>query len=149
MSETEDSANHAAKVEASDELTVSTTPPSGDNGESAEAQDANVADVNALQSSSAGLRVTSSVKASPSVSPAADLSSNKHQTASAEPAYKNPIIEVLALLNDIDVNQPIGTKCDTNHSGPSDELQKYPDDTKVHDDLSNELFRIQEKLKVS
>ena len=114
MSETEESANlSAAKVEASDEPTVNTTTSSGDNGESAEAQNANAADVNTLQNTSAGLRVTSSAETAPSVSPAADLSSNERQNAPTQPAGENLMIDFSAFLNDIDVQQ-IGTKCDTN-----------------------------------
>ena len=75
---------------------MSTTPPSGDNSESAEAQDANAADVNALQSSSAGLRVYSSVEAS--VSPGADLSSK----APTQPAGKNLMIDFTTFLNEYD-----------------------------------------------
>ena len=151
MSKTEESTNHAAKVEASDEPTVNTTPPSVNNGESAEDQDANVADDDALQNTSAGLRVTSSVETAPSVSPAADLSSNKHQNAPTQPTGENLMIDFSAFLNDIDVNQPIGTDCDTNQPiragndttrpGPSDELQNDPDYMKLHEDLSDEFFR--------
>ena len=163
MSDTEESANISADDDASNEPTVSTTPPSDDNGESAEIQDANVA-YNALQSLSTGLRVNSSVEAS--VSPAADLSSNEHQTASAVPADENLIIDILAYLNVIDTTQPIGTEydttqpigtgCDTtqpigtsydtNQQDTSNEIEKYSNESKLHDDLNDIFYRILEKL---
>ena len=114
MSETEESANLAASVEASDEPTVSTTPSSSGNDESAAAQDArssvvadkandaNVADDNALQIPSAGLRVTSTVEAAPSRSPAADLSSDERQNAPTKPANKNLMIDFPTFLNEYD-----------------------------------------------
>ena len=145
MSETEESANLAAKVEASDELTVSTTPPSGDNGGSAEAQDANVADDNALQNTSAVLRVTSSVDAS--TIPATDLSSN----APAQPAGENLMIDFSAFLNEYDYPKFF---CSLVNYGmlqpdPPNDIQKYLDKTKQYgyEELRKESLCIQERLK--
>ena len=146
MSETEESAYLAAKVEASDELTVSTTPPSGDNGGSAEAQDANVADDNALQNTSAVLRVTSSVDAS--TIPATDLSSN----APAQPAGKNLMIDFSAFLNEYDYPKFFCSLVNYGmlHPYPLNDIQEYLDETKLYcdEELRNESLRIQEWLKV-
>ena len=152
MSETEKSANLSAKVEASDEPNVSTTPSSGDNGESAEAQDANAADDNALQSSSAGLRDTSSVEAAPSVSPAADSSSIERQNAPTQPAGKNLMIDFAAFLNEYDYPRFFCSLVNYGmlHQYLSNDIQEYLDETKLYSDeeLRNESLRIQEWLKV-
>ena len=147
MSETEESANLAAKVEASDELTVSTTPPSVNNGESAEAQDANAADFNALQNTSAGLRVSSSVKEAPSTIPEADLSLN----APTQLAGKNLMIDFPTFPNEYDYPRFF---CSLVNYGmlqpdPPNDIQKYLDKTKQYgyEELRKESLCIQERLK--